>query len=348
MTNVRINTEKPYDVMIGSGLLERCGELVSAVHTPCSAVLVSDSTVAPLYAEKARKSLEAAAFTVFTYIFPAGEESKNLSNFGEILSFMASCRLTRADIAVALGGGVTGDLTGFAAACYERGIPFVQMPTTLLSMVDASVGGKTAVDLPEGKNLAGAFHQPLLVVCDCDCLKTLPPERLSEGAAEMVKHALIADPSLLKPLAGGNILEHAELLVKRNVEIKRSFVVGDERDSGRRQLLNFGHTVGHAVEKLSGYTVSHGQAVAIGMVAALRGAGGADLEKIAALLEKLGLPTRCPYGAQEVYIAALGDKKRSGEYINYVVLESPGSAKTVRMSKPEFRAFLEKAVPEGV
>ena len=184
MTTVRIDTEKPYDVMIGSDLLERCGELISAVHFPCSAALVSDGTVAPLYAEKARQSLEKAGFSAAEFVFPAGEEQKNLATFGELLSFMAASALTRADIAVALGGGVAGDLTGFAAACYERGIPFIQIPTTLLAMVDASVGGKTAVDLPEGKNLAGAFHQPAAVVGDPDVLRTLPPREFAQGMAE--------------------------------------------------------------------------------------------------------------------------------------------------------------------
>lgn len=349
MPLIHIATEKPYDVHIERGAMQRAGELISGVHRPCRTVLVTDSTVAPLYADTVQKSLENAGFQVFTHIIPAGEEHKNLKTFGEILSFMAQSGLSRSDLAVALGGGVAGDMTGFSAACYERGIDFVQIPTTLLAMVDASVGGKTAVDLPEGKNLAGAFHQPILVVCDTACLDSLPKERISDGAAEMLKHGLIADAELFKNLTPENILSDAENLVARNVEIKASFVAGDEREAGKRQMLNFGHTIGHAVEKLSGYTLSHGQAVAIGIVAAVRGGniagvGKIDLGEITSALEKFGLPTRCPFSAQEVYDIALSDKKRLSDGISFVFLKEIGHAETVKINLDDFRHFLDIAL----
>lgn len=351
MSRVFIGTGKPYDVIIEKGALSRTGELVAEIHKPCRAALITETTVAPLYAEAVVRSLEGAGFAVSQFVFPAGEEQKNLATFGRILSFMASEGLTRSDIAIALGGGVTGDITGFSAACYERGIPFVQIPTTLLSMVDASVGGKTAVDLPEGKNLAGAFHQPSLVICDLACLDTLPQGRIADGAAEMIKHGFIADAGLFSDMSRLDLIPNAEALVTRNVEIKRSFVVGDERDSGKRQILNFGHTIGHAVEKLSDYTLSHGQAVAIGMVAALRGCtragiGNVPPEVLLPVLLRYGLPSRCPYSAEEVFSVAMADKKRTENSINFIALREIGSPEIKRMDTGDFRSFLSLALSE--
>ena len=225
---------------------------------------------------------------------------------------------------VALGGGVVGDLGGFAAAVYQRGIPFVQMPTTLLAMVDASVGGKTAIDLEAGKNLAGAFHQPSLVICDVECLNTLPPEIFADGMAEVIKYAFIRDRALFDKLQGDAAADMAET-IRLCVEDKRVLVEEDETDKGARQLLNLGHTVGHAIEACSSFTISHGSAVAMGMVIITRAAENmgicqaGTLAALTALLETYHLPTECPFTTEQLYAIALSDKKRAGGSITLVV-----------------------------
>lgn len=333
MKSITVNTAPPYRVLAGNGLLAGCGRAMSEVHGPCRVMLVTDSNVAPLYADTAVRSLRNAGFSPETFVFPAGEGSKNLTVWGQLLSCLAVSGFTRGDMVAALGGGVTGDLAGFAAAAYLRGIPVVQFPTTLLAAVDASAGGKTAVDLPEGKNLAGAFWQPSLVLCDTDCFSTLPRSEILSGLAECVKHALIADPSMLDAMLAPGFVPDAGFVL-RNVGIKVSFVVGDERDRGRRQCLNFGHTFGHAVEAESGYSLSHGSCVALGMLAAVRwafrtGRGTFPPGRFEALLDRLGLPVRCPFGAEAVARQMFSDKKRFGDTVNLVVVPEPGRADTV-------------------
>ena len=350
MKTVTIRTDPPYEARIGSGLLPLSGTLISAVTAARTCALVADSTVAPLYAETICRSLRESGFTVHLFTIPAGEQHKTLALCGEALSFFARVGLTRSDLVVALGGGVTGDIAGFSAAIYQRGVDFVQIPTTLLAACDASVGGKTGVDLPEGKNLAGAFHQPLLVICDTDTFRTLPPSILSEGMAEVVKHALIADARLLASLLERDPLPHMEDIVHRNIEIKAAVVSDDERERGRRKILNFGHTLGHAIEKCSSYTIPHGSAVAIGMVLATRAGeklgyspvGTADT--VISAVSRFGLPTSCAYSPEELYNAALSDKKRTGDHIDIVVLKEIGRADTVRLSMEELRAFTEAAL----
>lgn len=349
MKTVSVKVSQPYAVHIGAGLLARGAELIAAVTTARCCALVTDSTVAPLYAGMVRETLENAGFCVHMFVLPAGEQHKTLSTCGELLSFFAQSGLTRTDFAIALGGGVVGDMTGFACAVYQRGIDFVQMPTTLLAACDASVGGKTAVDLPEGKNLAGAFHQPRMVLCDTDAFCTLPAAVYAEGMAEVVKHALIADRTLLDALTAPDTLSIEEL-VRRNVEIKAQFVCADEREHGKRKLLNFGHTLGHAVERCSGYSISHGEAVAIGMVLVCRAAeklgysGAGTTDAVRALLRAASLPVECPFRAEELYAAAVGDKKRSGEHIDIVVLKELGRAETLRLTLAQLREFTEAAL----
>ena len=350
MNTVYITTSQPYAVHIGAGLLAHSGEQIAAVLSARRCALVTDSHVAPLYAQMVEQSLRNAGVEVHLYTLPAGEENKTLPVCAQLLSFFARVGLTRTDFAVALGGGVVGDMTGFACAVYQRGIDFVQIPTTLLAACDASVGGKTAVDLPEGKNLAGAFHQPKLVICDTDTFSTLPDTVFAEGMAEVIKHALITDKSLLDVLQTQDVRVSIDELVRRNVEIKASFVCCDEREHGQRKLLNFGHTLGHAVERCSHYTIAHGEAVAVGMTLVCRAAErmgyspAGTLDTVLSLLSRFSLPHDCPFTAQELYDAAAADKKRTGDNIDIVILEEVGRAKTLRLTLPQLREFTEAAL----
>ena len=348
MQTVSVRTAAPYPVQIGAGLLDRCGEHIAAITKSRRCAVVTDSSVGPLYGKRTQDSLQKAGFTAMTYVFPAGERSKNLATYGEILEFFARNRLTRSDLVVALGGGVVGDMAGFAAATYQRGVDYVQIPTTFLAASDSSVGGKTAVDLEAGKNLAGAFHQPKLVLCDTDTFQTLPADTFADGMAETLKHGLIADADFFAELMTGR--PDPGRMVRRNVEIKAAVVGEDEYERGTRKLLNFGHTLGHAVEKCSGYTISHGHAVAIGMVLATRAAerlGYSPAGTLDAVLEacrRFALPVDSPYAAGQLYDAATGDKKRDGGGIDVVVLKRVGQARTVRLDLEGLRAFAEAAL----
>ena len=344
-----VHAAEAYPVYIGGGLLDHCGEL-TARHSNGRCAVICDDTVCGLYGPQVCRSLEAAGLSPVLYAFPAGEQHKTLSTYGAILGFLAENHITRSDCVIALGGGVTGDMAGFAAATYQRGIDFIQVPTTFLAASDASVGGKTAVDLPAGKNLAGAFWQPRAVICDTDTFATLPESAFQDGAAETLKHGLIADGEFFHFLMSEDMYRHMDAVVRRNVEIKAAVVAEDEREQGKRKLLNFGHTLGHAIEKCSGYRVSHGHAVATGMVLAARAAealgygGQGTLEAVLAACERYGLPTVCPYSAGELYAAAIGDKKRSGGHIDVVVLREVGRAETVRLDLEGLREFTEAAL----
>ncbi|MBP3634341.1 MAG: 3-dehydroquinate synthase [Oscillospiraceae bacterium] len=322
MKCVHISASKGYDVLIGRGLLPSLGERAAALCRGRTCCIVSDDTVAALYEPAARGSLEQAGFTVCTYIFPHGEESKSGENFLKLMSFLAANHLTRTDLLVALGGGVTGDLTGFAAACYLRGVQCIQVPTSLLAMVDSSVGGKTAIDLPEGKNLCGAFYQPALVLCDIDTLDTLPRDIFLDGCAEVIKYGVLGSRELFDKLHGDYDLLQ---VVAQCVDMKRAVVEDDEFDTGRRQLLNLGHTLGHAIEALSNFTLSHGKCVAIGMAMMARAAVKKGFcpretaDEIISLISQFGLPTDTDTPAQEIYQTALGDKKRQGGSLTLVV-----------------------------
>ena len=349
MKTVHIGTGAPYDALIGAGLLKGAGERLRALHAPCRVGIVTDSNVAPLYVKPLSEALLQAGFEPVSIVIPAGEAHKTLQTYGEIQSFMVEKGLTRADLFCALGGGVVGDLTGFAAATYQRGVPFVQLPTTLLCAVDASVGGKTAVDLPEGKNLVGAFHQPLCVLCDTDTFQSLDEARWADGAAEALKHGLIADRALFERMKGGAWRADIEAVVARNIEIKRAFVEGDERDQGKRKLLNFGHTLGHAAELQSGFALSHGQAVAIGIVLEARAAHrmgfGADVAKeIIGAAQNNGLPVACPCGAEALMKAVLRDKKREGDAIEVGYLKEIGQGALKKLSIENLLRFTALAM----
>lgn len=346
MKTVHIDASRSYDVRIGRGLLDDCGRQIAERVRCASAAVVADDTVYALYGERVCASLEAAGVRTVCYVFPHGEKSKNLLEYAKILNFLAENRVTRADALIALGGGVTGDLGGFAAATYLRGIPFVQLPTTLLAAVDSSVGGKTAVDLPAGKNLAGAFYQPELVLCDLDTLDTLPREIFLDGCAEVIKYAVLGSRELFALLADIPSGKGLEEVTARCVEMKRDFVQSDERDRGARQMLNLGHTFGHAVEASSRFTLSHGKSVAIGMAMILRAACSRGLcsaetrDAVIALLQRYGLPTECPYPADMLLGALSADKKIFGTRLNLVVPTDIGACRLLPVGVDELSGWL--------
>ena len=346
MKTVRVEASGAYDVIIGPGLIGKAGEYIAKAVKPCHAAVITDSTVRALYGDRVMESLGKAGFEAEIWSFPAGEQHKTMETLAAALEFMGEIHLTRGDLVVALGGGVPGDLAGFAAAVYCRGTRFVQIPTTLLAAVDASVGGKTAVDLKAGKNLAGAFHQPELVLCDTDALAALPPELLRDGAAEIIKYGVLADPALFGRMVSGAWKAQMEETVARCVSIKRDYVLGDERDTGKRQFLNLGHTFGHAVEKCSGFTLTHGQGVAIGMVMAAR-AAGMDEKEITAACQSCGLPVRCPYPAQALCEAALNDKKRRGGQITLVLPEAIGKCRLRTIPIAELPRYFRNGTGEA-
>lgn len=346
MKTVHIDASRSYDVRIGRGLLDDCGRQIAERVRCASAAVVADDTVYALYGERVCASLEAAGVRTVCYVFPHGEKSKNLLEYAKILNFLAENRVTRADALIALGGGVTGDLGGFAAATYLRGIPFVQLPTTLLAAVDSSVGGKTAVNLPAGKNLAGAFYQPELVLCDLDTLDSLPREIFLDGCAEVIKYAVLGSRELLALLADIPSGKGLEEVTARCVEMKRDFVQSDELDRGARQMLNLGHTFGHAVEASSRFTLSHGKSVAIGMAMILRAACSRGLcsaetrDAVIALLQRYGLPTECPYPADMLLGALSADKKIFGTRLNLVVPTDIGACRLLPVGVDELSGWL--------
>lgn len=328
--SIPVKTRPEYQVRIGPGLLPDCGRILWDTIGHCRVAVVTDDAVGPLYLDDVRRSLENAGFSVCAYAFPAGEEHKNLSTLGGILEFLARERLTRSDALIALGGGVVGDMAGFAAAVYLRGIRYAQIPTTLLSAVDSSVGGKTAVDLRAGKNLAGAFAQPAAVLCDTNFLRTLPPETFADGMAEVIKTGVLSGESLFSMCEAGEVAAHETEVIARCVAYKAGVVERDEREQNERRLLNLGHTVGHAVEKCSGYAIPHGHAVAagLGVIARAAEAYGWTAEPVAAricgCLASNGLPCGTDFAPEALSEAALSDKKRAGDTVTLVIPERIG------------------------
>ena len=337
MRKVRVNASRVYDILIENGLLDRAGELAATVKKPCRAVILSDSNVAPLYAERLEASLTAAGYAPLRFVIAAGEGSKSAESYLAFLSFLAQNKITRSDCLFALGGGVVGDLCGFAAATYLRGIEFIQIPTTLLAMVDSSVGGKTAIDIPEGKNLVGAFYQPSLVICDPEVLDTLPENIFADGCAEVIKYGVINDRSLYEKLRDP-IRPQIDEIIERCVCDKRDVVDADERDVGVRQLLNLGHTAAHSIETLSHFEISHGSAVAIGMAIIMRAAVSLglcakdELCDLLYMLKAYGLPVECSYSARELAEIAMGDKKRAGGKITLVIPYGIGDSRLYPIS----------------
>ena len=338
---------REYDIIIERGLLSRAGEHIRAVCPKASRLfVVTDTNVGPLYRDRVKKSLTAAGFQAAFCTIPAGEGSKCAAQLNELWENMMDFGLTRSDAVVALGGGVVGDLTGFAAATILRGVAFVQIPTTLLAQVDSSVGGKVAIDLKAGKNLAGAFYQPRLVLMDPDVLDSLPDSAFADGMAEVIKYGCIADEEFLRFLKArpsrAQIMADIETVLHTCCAIKRDVVMEDELDTGRRMILNFGHTLGHAYELAGHYeTYTHGQAVAAGMVRAAEIGVGLGItppylaDVIRQLTGAFSLPASIPCTETE-YAAAIGlDKKGEGEKITLILLDKPGHTMAYKMKKSE-------------
>ena len=343
---------RDYDILIQRGLLERTGQLCkAALPRARKLAVVTDANVGPLYAHKVKASLDQAGFAVQVITLPAGEQTKCVENLSALWESFTAFGLTRTDAVVALGGGVIGDLAGFAAATVLRGVDFVQIPTTLLAQVDSSVGGKVAIDLHSGKNLAGAFWQPRLVLMDPDVLNTLDHKTFADGMAEVVKYGCIRSEEFFVFLeqhpSRAEIMEHIEHVLYTCCDLKRDVVVADERDTGVRMLLNFGHTLGHAYELAGNYAVwTHGQAVAAGMVKAAELGNSLGMTpdgtpaRITALLEQFALPTAIDC-THEQYADAVGlDKKGSGDDISLILLESIGKAVARKMPKVEVLKLL--------
>lgn len=345
MKTIHVQASKSYDVVIGSNLLNKLGEhLYGLLKRTCKVAIISDSNVYPLYGELAETSLKRRGYEAIHYVFPAGEASKNPATYLSILNFLAENHLTRTDIIVALGGGVTGDMSGFAASTYLRGIPYVQIPTTLLAMVDSSVGGKTAIDLPACKNLVGAFYQPSLVLCDLDTLNTLPQQVFCDGCAEVIKYGVLYDADLFNHLAEYGLDFDREDVISRCVEWKRNVVAQDEFDTGARAKLNLGHTVGHGVEALSNFSVSHGQAVAIGM-AIVSKAGCKDIyDPLTKVIKQFHLPTTTEFTANQLYNCALSDKKRAGGTVNLIIPNTIGDCSIVPIPVDNLESFIEEGL----
>ncbi len=347
MNTITVSASKTYPIHIGRGLLEQLGSLVSQVKPYKKAVIISDSNVWPLYGQKVTHSLESAGIVCCHYVFPAGEASKSMDTYCNILRFLAQNSLTRSDVLIALGGGVTGDMTGFVAATYLRGIDYIQVPTSLLAMVDSSVGGKTAIDIPEGKNLVGVFCQPNLVVCDIDALSTLPGDVFRDGCAEVIKYGILYDEGLFAHLEENGLAFDRESVISRCIALKRDVVMEDERDTGSRQKLNLGHTIGHGVEACSDFTVSHGQSVAIGtaiisrIAVSLAMLAKQDSHRILSVLQAFQLPTTTVYTAAQLYAKACNDKKRSGGSVNLIIPTKIGNCDIVSTQMCHLQNLIE-------
>lgn len=331
MTTVTVKASSTYKIHIGAGIRTEIASYVSSITGIEKICIVSDTNVFPLYGGELISILSGSGYDVCSFVFPSGEEHKCGTTYLELLQYLASNQLTRSDLIIALGGGVVGDMAGFAAATYLRGIRLIQMPTTLLAAVDSSVGGKTAIDLPAGKNLAGAFYQPSLVLCDTETLNTLPAAFFQDGCAEVIKYAVLYDPELFSHLEKNGFHMDLEMVITRCVQWKRDAVEADEFDTGLRKKLNLGHTIGHAVEKLSNYSISHGCAVAIGTAVISRSAQNStmcspdDVDRIIALLTKFGLPVTTEFDSESLQHYVLSDKKRSGRKLDLIVPQRIGS-----------------------
>lgn len=343
LAKIHVKTSTEYDVLIGENLIEQAGSLVKNVLGECRIALITDDVVDKLYSKKVISSLKESGYDVIKFVFKNGEQSKNLTTYGQILEFLAQNEFTRTDAVIALGGGVVGDMAGFASATFLRGIRYIQIPTTLLAQVDSSVGGKTAIDLSYGKNLTGAFKQPELVICDTSVLKTLPKEIFDDGMGEVAKYALL-DKKVFKLIEKGDY--SLDELVYLCVDYKRQIVEKDEFESNERKLLNLGHTTAHGIELLSGYTISHGRAVALGLRIMLNAAkkhlniNEQVYEKIIGVINKCVSEERCAYQIKDICTAMLNDKKRSGDYISFVIIYGVGDCRIEKIKTVDAMEYL--------
>lgn len=339
----------PYQCFVGSGIISLLPEKIKTLTKAEKVLLITDDNVDLLYGEKVFSLIKSSGVECLKYVFPSGENHKNLKTVSDILEYAVKNQISRSDCIIALGGGIVGDTAGFCASIALRGIDFIQIPTTFLSAIDSSVGGKTGVNLGEGKNLVGAFYQPKAVICDTDFLKTLSDDIFNDGTAEAIKYGVIFDRNLFSQLAT-DFRENITDIISRCISLKADVVKKDEFDTGLRQLLNFGHTIGHAIEKCSDYSISHGKAVAIGMVMASKasykmGIAKRDLSpEIISALKKHNLPYECNFTSSLLLSAMLKDKKRSSSGITLVLPEDIGKCILHKCPVSELEHFINLAI----
>lgn len=348
MRKITVNLSTSYDIFIGPGLLDKSSELIAEIAPSKKCAVVTDDVVDKLYSRRLIDSLRAAGFSVAKFVFPHGEQSKSLDVLTNLYNFLSKNDITRSDFLIALGGGVVGDLTGFCAASYLRGIPFVQVPTTLLAQVDSSIGGKTGVNIAAGKNLVGAFKQPLLVISDTKTLDTLDDELFADGMGEVVKYGMIRSESLFRLLENGDVKGKIADIIEQCVAIKRDVVQNDEHDAGERMILNFGHTLGHAIEKYKNFSgISHGKAVAVGMALISAAAEKTNLangvyERLCECLKKNNLPTDCDVPPEKLFELSINDKKRDSGNIRIIICPKIGTSEIHAMSLDDYKKITEK------
>lgn len=347
MRVISVKTGRPYNILIEAGILKDCGKHIKKISDAEKITVVTDSNVDKIYSKQVIDSLTENGYKVKLHVFPAGEKNKRLNTISDMYNTFADFQMSRKDLVVALGGGVTGDMAGFAAATYMRGIEFVQIPTSLLAQVDSSVGGKTGVDIEQGKNLVGAFWQPSLVLIDPNTLSTLPERYINDGMAEVIKYGCIKDKNLFEILENNNALDIIEEIIEICVSIKRDVVNKDERESGERMLLNFGHTLGHSLEKIYNFSkLSHGEAVAIGMVMITKASEklnitkAGSVEKIINLCKKYNLPIEDAASLSEIAKVCSSDKKSSGGNVNLVLLKEIGESFTEKTPLDKLEEFI--------
>lgn len=347
MQTVKVNASRSYEICIGAGILTTLPKSLTDRICGKRVMIVSDDTVYSLHAGRIEKLLKENGIRTESFVFPHGEVSKNLYTYQRLVESMSAASMSRQDIIIAVGGGVVGDLAGFAAASYQRGIDYIQIPTTLLAAVDSSVGGKTGLDLEGGKNQIGAVFQPMQVLCDTDMLKTLPEDEYINGCAEIIKYAMIGNAQLLRSIRRMPVYEQYETVITACVSMKRDLVEKDEYDHGARMLLNFGHTVGHAVETCSRYTVPHGKAVAVGMAVITKAAAefgfceGSVYDELIELLKQYGLPSETGYTADSMEPVIMNDKKRQGDSITMIVPLKAGVCSMTELPEDSVAAWLK-------
>ena len=347
LITVNYNQKPCYNIVIENDFSKLAEHVTKLEISGRKLAVITDSNVGPLYADKVAQCLKETGNNIFVYTFEAGEKNKNLNTVQDVYEFLIKNKFDRKDMLVALGGGVVGDITGFAAATFLRGVSLCQIPTTLLAQVDSSVGGKTGVDLPEGKNLVGAFYQPRLVLIDPNVLASLPDSTFADGMAEVVKYGYISNREILTMVSQPDYKTNIENIIYECVKIKRDVVAIDEHDTGLRMILNFGHTIGHAAEKLGNYTdLTHGQAVAIGMVAAMRLSALLGNEDLTAplidLLKHIGLPTELNYDRESIFNALLSDKKKFGATVNFILVREAGRAEITPIDAEKLHEYVLK------
>ena len=342
-STITVTASEKYDVIIGRGLLARVGELIADKISKCKVAIITDDTVDALYSDKVIFSLKAKGFETAKFVFPHGEKSKCFKTYQDIILFLAENSFTRSDAVIALGGGVVGDITGFASATFLRGIKYFQVPTTLLAQIDSSVGGKTAIDIPQGKNLVGAFYQPQAVICDIDALDTLPKEVFLDGMGEASKYAVL-DKKIFNLVKSQDY--KLEELVTLCVDYKRKIVESDEFDKGNRALLNLGHTPAHGIEKLSNFSITHGNAVGMGLKIILKASlkQGNITEpvynELTSIVTKLVGENECPFSIEDICKNSLSDKKRSGDDISLVTIHGVGDCRIEKIKVENLTEYL--------